>query len=476
MIAAGYSSQLPKSRQPNIIYINTDDWGIGKVPCFGMDKSSMDIIKTPNLDRLRDQGMLFTNAYAGNAVCGPSRCSLLTGKHPGHAAWRANRKDCPVKPWPPAYPMLGSVARQAGYKTAAYGKISEGGTSTPEGITSVGWDYWLGFLGHTDCRDYYASYIWENGKRIDLPKNTPEVLKGTELSKEGTGVVPEGKGTFIEDLYTDKIIEFMSTNKENPFFIYFASTVPHGGPPGGMRVPSLEGYDKLDLTLHEQVYCALITRHDRNVGRIMDAVKQLGIEENTIIIWTSDNGDEDSYYKRTKTFDGNGPFRMKKRSLYEGGIRVPMLAYWPGTIKPGTASKLQTTQWDLMPTIADAGKQPITNEMDGISILPTLMGKPESQTNRDYIYFEFHQRGKQQSVRMGDWKAYRNGGTMAKLELYDLNCDIGETNDVSDSHPDIVKTMKDIMKKEHSTHPVWKIPGLDLEGINMLDEPNIDSL
>jgi arylsulfatase A len=183
----------------------------------------------------------------------------------------------------------------------------------------------------------------------------------------------------------------------------------------------------------------------------------LEIEKKTIIIWTSDNGDEDSYYKRTKTFDGNGPFRGVKRSLYEGGIRAPLLAYWPGTIKPNSTSHLQTTQWDLMPTLADAGGQPITKDMDGISILPTLSGKPGKQAQREYLYFEFYEKAKQQSVRMGDWKAYRKGGWNGNLELYDLAKDIGETTNIAGKHPDIVQRMKEIMKKEHSPHPVWNL-------------------
>jgi arylsulfatase A len=444
--------------QPNIIYINTDDWGIGKVPCYKMDSASQEIIKAPNLDRLRAQGMLFTNAYAGNAVCGPSRCSLLTGRHPGNSAWRANRATMEAPAWPIKTPMLGEVARQSGYKTAAFGKVSMGGTATPEEITATGWDYWLGFLGHVDCRDYYSSTIWENGTKIQLPKNTPKVLAGTSVkTRKGTGVVSDGKGTFIEDLYCDKAIEFMTTHKDRPFFIYYASTVPHGGRPGGLRVPSLEGYEKMKLTKLEKIYCALLTRHDRNVGRLMDAIKELGIEKNTIIIWTSDNGDENSYYKRTRTFDGNGPFRDVKRSLYEGGIRVPMLAYWPGTIEPNTTSDLQTTQWDLMPTLADAGGQRITKDMDGISIMPTLAGNPEKQAQREYIYFEFYEKATQQSVRMGNWKAYRKGGWAGKLELYDLGKDIGEKTNIAGKHPELVQRMEAIMRKEHSPHPVWNL-------------------
>ncbi|NNJ24009.1 arylsulfatase [Alienimonas chondri] len=445
-------------RAPNVIYINTDDWGMGKVPPYGMDEASERIIRTPHLDQLMRDGMRFTNAYAGNAVCGPSRCSLISGKHPGHAAWRANRGAMPEGVWPPESPLLGEVARSAGYATAAFGKVSFGGHATPEEITACGWDRWLGFLGHVDCRDYYSNYIWKDGERITLPANDPETLKGTVLSKGGTGVVGEGEGTFIEDLYADRIIEFMTERQDRPFFVYYASTVPHGGPPGGMRVPSLEGYDEVPgLTRYEQVYCALLARHDRNVGRIREAVRELGLENDTIIVWTSDNGDEDSYYKRTDTFDGNGPFRGVKRSLYEGGIRVPLIACWPGTIPPGSTSDLQTTQWDLMPTLADLGGQPVTEAMDGLSIAPTLRGRPEAQTKREYLYFEFYETGAQQSVRKGDWKAYRRGGWNGTTELYDLSKDVDESDDLAAAHPELVEEMEAVMRREHSPHPIWKL-------------------
>ncbi len=437
-----------QNEKPNIIYIYTDDWGIGKVPCYGMDPQGQAIIETPNLDRLRNAGMLFTDAYAANAVCGPSRNSLLTGRHPGNSLWRANRKS--MKGWPPKHPALGKVAQMAGYKTAGFGKLSYGGSSTPEGITNVGWDYWLGFLDHINCRDYYSPYIWENGEKIMLPENDPERLnpKGPVLGEDGK---------FLEDMYADKAIEFIrqNTRANTPFFIYYASTVPHGGKPGGMRVPSLEGYDKKNLTELEQLYCALMTHHDQNVGRIMDELKVLGIEKNTLLIWTSDNGDTDSYYKKTTTFDGNGPFRMYKRYLYEGGIRVPMLAMWPGHIQPGSTSGLITAQWDLLPTIADAGNLPRTKYMDGISILPTLSGEPQKQESRKYLYWEFYEKGRQQAVRMGKWKAYRLGGRDSKTELYDIEKDIAETNNLAVSHPEIIQQMEAIMEKEHGFHPSY---------------------
>lgn len=442
-------------RPPNIIYINTDDWGIGKAPCYGMDPVSERMIKTPNLDRLSEGGMRFTRAYAGNAVCGPSRCSLMTGKHGGHAVWRANSANAPDT-WPPKEPMLGEVARQAGYATAAFGKLSAGGTERPEIINSRhGWDYWLGYLGHIDCRSFYNTHIWENGIKKPIPEN--------DRDKIGEHVPVLGEhGVFVEDLYTDKIIEFMTDKKERPFFIYFASTVPHGDsstiPYNGLWAPTLAGYDQEDLTEHEALYAALMTHHDRCVGRILDSVHELGIAENTIILWTSDNGDEDSYYKRTKTWDGNGPFRKFKRHLYEGGIRVPLIAYWPGTIKPGSTTDQWTTQYDLMPTLADAGGQPVTDAMDGISILPTLRGEPERQTPREHLYWEFYEVRPQQAVHLGKWKGFRAGGWSGKLELYDLSTDIGEERDVAAQHPEVVKRIQAIMRQEHSPSPRWKLP------------------
>lgn len=449
---------------PNVIYINTDDWGIGKVPAYQMDEASMRLLKTPNLDRMRQEGMLFTRAYAGNAVCGPSRNSLLTGRHGGHAAWRANAKMMSEPLWPPSEPMLGEVARQAGYTTAAFGKISPGGHhEPPDDIERTGWDHWMGYLGHVDCRSFYNDHIWINGKKVAIPENDPEKL--------APHVPVLGQhGVFTEDLYTDEIIQFMqqSHKADKPFFVYFASCVPHGDGPNfshnGLWVPDLEGYDKKGLTELEQLYAALMTRHDRNVGRLMDAVRRLGIADHTIILWTSDNGDEDSYYGRTKTWDGNGPFRKFKRYLYEGGIRVPLLAWWPGTIEPGSTSNLQTTQYDLMPTLADMGRQPVTQAMDGISIFPTLAGELEKQTPRDYLYWEFYERAPQQAVHLGEhWKAYRMNGAKGAWELYDLSKDIGEEHDLAAQYPEIIQQVNAIATQEHIPHPYprWRLPGID---------------
>lgn len=444
--------QAKEERKPNMIFIYTDDWGIGKVPCYNYDKTSP--IKTPNIDQLRNEGMLFTNAYAANAVCGASRNSLLTGKHPGHSTQRANTSK-KMKGWPPSSPMLGQVAQKAGYKTACYGKICARGVTTANELNSQGWDYWLGFLDHVSCRHYYSPFIWENGKKILLEENnTAEVLQAFKGGKKD--IIMGNKGLFLENYYTDKILDFITENKNKPFFIYFASVVPHGGPPGGMSVPDLQGYDKAKLTKLEQHYCALMSYHDKNVGRILKKVKELGLAKDTIIIWTSDNGDSDSYYRRTKTFDGNGPFKGKKHHLSEGGIRAPFIVWNPSKLKAGSASNLITSHIDLMPTLAEVGGLKQTKEMDGISILPTLTGNPKNQQKRNYLYWEYYGlKKKQQAVRYGNWKAIRIGGPNGKIELYRLDNDIGEEEDLAASNPELVEQIKTIMTHEHEPHPMW---------------------
>jgi arylsulfatase A len=484
--------------QPNIIYIMSDDWGIGKVNSYKMCETAQRIIKTPNLDKLAADGMRFVNGYSGGVICSPSRSVLLSGRHMGHSAWRHNCGLYPLKgkmsssakykaledgvpgayptpDWPQKEPMLGDVARKAGYKAAAFGKLSAGGSQKIEHISRQGWDYWLGFGDHALPRDYYAREIYENGTLIPIPGNKaiekylattmlpPKGNRAKAGQQYGNGVVGDGKGTFMEDLYADKVIEFMTNHKDEPFFVYLASSAPHGGSPGGMRVPTIAGYDQYDeLSQREKVYCALMTHHDRNIGRIRKAVEDLGLAENTIIIWTTDNGDCRSYYYKTNTFDGNGPFRMEKGSIYEGGIRVPLIAWWPGHIEPGSVCDLPTSMQDIMPTVADAGGQPITEHMDGISILPTLRGTPEKQTPREYLYWETL--GVWQAVRMGNWKAVRKDGPGNPVELYQLDQDIGEEWNVAAEHPEVVSRIEAIMQTEHEPHPYWMFPDEIPEG------------
>ena len=456
--------QLENSIKPNIIFILSDDIGIGKVTPYYMGSN---LIRMPNIERLANEGVRFTDAYA-NAVCGPTRASLITGQHSGHCGHRYNsqtRQDLYDAGWPPpAGTTIGEVAQRAGYKTACFGKLGAGTVVPHEELAAQGWDYSLGWPNHGESHHFFSPDIWENGIKVVIPGNNNEEVQAAFKGETRKRVV--GTGVYTEFFMTDKLIDFMHRNKETPFFIFFATQVAHGGPPG-MSVPDLAGYKDRDWTFEEKVYAASITHHDKSIGRILTALKELKIDKQTIVIWTSDNGDENSYYNFTDTFEGTGPFRGKKRDLYEGGIRVPSIACWPGHIIPGTTSDLPWAVWDLLPTIADAGGLPEPEWSDGISILPTLQGRPDDQKEREYLYWEFYGWNydfrPQQAVRMGNWKAYRIDGLDGNMELYDLSTDPGEQNNLSRMHPDMVKKMEEIIRKEHKMHPHpdVRIPGLD---------------
>lgn len=455
---------LGNAQQPNIIYIFTDDIGVGKVPSYGMGPN---LIRMPNIDKLAKEGIRFTSAYA-NPVCGPSRASLITGQHSGHAGHRHNsgrNEELYNADWPPARgTTIGEVAQQAGYKTACFGKLGAGTVVPHKELDSQGWDYWLGWPNHLESHHFFSPDIWENGTKLTIPANNDKEMRALFEGKPRKRVV--NKGVYTETFITDKLIDFMHQHKEEPFFLFFATQVAHGGGPG-MSVPDLAGYEDEDWTFEEKVYAASITHHDKSVGRIMAALKEMNIDKKTIVIWTSDNGDENSYYNRTDTFEGTGIYRGKKRDLYEGGIRVPAIARWAEHTKPGTTSDLPWAVWDLLPTIADAGGLPKPRTSDGISILPTLKGQPHLQNHRYYLYWEFYGHNykfrPQQAVRMGKWKAYRIDGINGAIELYDLNEDPGETNDLSKANPKLVKKIEMIMKEEHKrhSHPKIRIPGLD---------------
>jgi arylsulfatase A-like enzyme len=496
LLAVVSISAADTAKKPNIIYIMTDDLGIGKVESYGLGNG---IVKTPNITKLAAEGMRFTDAYSANAVCGPSRASLLSGRHPGNCGIRKNigkEFTIPFEVWPTDAPRLGNVMQAAGYKTACVGKIGAVSMFNTNEMNSGGWDYWNGFLHHNNAYFFYPPFVWENGKKVELPANLdPELMgkfyqKGTEqkivegmpddywkllVSNRVRREIGEGKGTYIEDYFADRVIDFMRDHADEPFFIYFPTTAPHGGNPG-LSVPRIYDVYRNDsgLNIDEQVYASCITRHDANVGRIMDELKKLGLDDNTLVIWSADNGDQASYYRYTSTFNGNGPYRECKLALYEGGLRVPAIARWPKEIKPGLVSDFVWAAWDLMPTFADlAGYKP-THVMDGISIAPTLMGKPEQQTKREYLYWEIHQRchmardgftrkkersGKfQQSVRMGKWKGYRgfDPGTGA-IELYDLENDPGEFHNLAEKYPEIVQKIERVMQDEHTPHPTSKV-------------------
>lgn len=447
--------------KPNIILIMADDLGYAGLGCYGQK-----LIHTPELDKMAAAGMRFTDFYAANTVCVPSRVGLLLGMHPGHAPIRDNflphladfsgyMESYPAELWPPKLPILGQVMKQAGYKTAQVGKLEAGIPLAKGGMTAHGWDYWVGFKGTGDAFQYYPLQLWKNDEKIPFAENRPEDIRRP-------GIVGK-RGAYSEDLFVGEILGFIRAHKDVPFFIYFPTQIPHGRAPADgdeMQVPDIGPYVDREWSHLEKLYAAALTRLDSDVGRILQELKDQGIDERTLVLFTSDNGDENSYYKYTDRFKATGPLKGKKRFLYEGGIRVPMIARWPGRIQPGQTCRTPAAGWDIMATLAELAGAAKPAHSDGISLVPTLLGRPERQQAREYLYWEFHM-GKQQAVRMGRWKGVRFGGTKEPIELYDLDTDPGETRNVANGHPDIVKRINAIMEEARADsiyNRFWPLP------------------
>ncbi|MGB9604550.1 MAG: arylsulfatase [Bryobacteraceae bacterium] len=411
--------------KPNIVLILADDLGYGDLGCYGQKR-----IATPNLDRLAAEGIRFTQAYAGSTVCAPSRCVLMTGLHTGHAWVRGNRyPDLPLRPQDVT---LTEILKKAGYRTALFGKWSLGGLSTTGYPTRRGFDEWFGYFSQTQAHDYYPYLLLEQEREY--------LVRGNFGAR---------KTVWVHDLFTQRAIDFIR-RRQQPFFLHLCWTVPHannevGRDTGnGMEVPSDAPYSDRNWPQPEKNFAAMITRMDADVGKLMAALRETGQEENTIVIFTSDNGPHREGGHDPDFFDSNGPLRGIKRDLYEGGIRVPMIVRWPARIRGGQVSDQVWAFWDLLPTLAEAAGLEAPPGLDGVSMLPAWLGKPQS--NHEYLYWEFHEGGFKQAVRMGDWKAVRLAPGKP-LELYDLRSDVGETHNMAASHPDVVARIEQILAR-----------------------------
>jgi arylsulfatase A len=421
--------------RPNIVFILADDLGYGELGCMGQKK-----IRTPNIDRLAAGGIRFTQAYSGSTVCAPSRCVLLTGRHTGHAFIRDNGR-LPTegqRPIPAGTETLGTMLKEAGYATCAIGKWGLGGPGTEGEPNRQGFDHWFGYLCQRHAHNYYPKYLWRNGDRVPVEGNT----RG-----------PTGKH-YAPDLMEKEALDFVRREGSRPFFLYYATPVPHVA----LQAPedSLEEYrDEWDDPPYDgkkgyiphpsprAAYAAMVTRMDRTVGRIIDLVEELGQEKNTIFFFSSDNGPTYAGGADSTFFESAGPFRGLKGSLYEGGIRVPLIVRWPGRIRPGSTSCHVTASQDVMPTLAAITGVRAPGEIDGISFLPALLGR-EGQAGHGSLYWEYRSRHVQ-AVRMDDWKGLyfiRKD----RFELYNLAEDIGEKRNLAGSRPDVTAAIREIMK------------------------------
>ncbi len=435
--------QLP-AHAPNIIFILADDLGYGELGCYGQTK-----IKTPNIDRLAAEGIRFTQCYAGTTVCAPSRSCLMTGRHSGHTRIRGNN----------AYPLqredvtVAEVLKTAGYRTGLIGKWGLGLPGTTGTPVKKGFDDFVGFLSQTHAHQYYPTNIWRND-RANFGESDVIIPLDANLNNQ--------RRAYVHDQFTRSATNFIKVNKAFPFFLYLAYTIPHANNElgrangNGMEVPSDNPYSRESWPQPEKNKAAMIARMDRDIGNILAVVKAYKLETNTVIFFASDNGPHNEGGAKAAFFNSSGPLRGIKRDMYEGGIRVPMIVRWTGTIKPSQTSDFPWAFWDFLPTAAEiAGAQDkIPTGIDGQSVLPTLLGK--SQKPHEFFYWEFHEKGSKQAVRMGDWKAVRVA-INKPLELYNLKTDIGETNNVAASQPDVIAKIEAYLKSARTDSPKWPL-------------------
>jgi arylsulfatase A-like enzyme len=432
---------FPQRNKPNIIFILADDLGYGDLSCYGQQK-----FKTPAIDRLAAEGTRFTQYYAGSTVCAPSRSVLMTGQHTGHTRIRGNARY----PLLPEDVTVAEALKSAGYRTGLIGKWGLGEAGTTGIPNRQGFDYFYGYLNQRHAHNYYPTFLWRNEEKVKLRNTVPNE------DQEGSGV-SDNKLDYSHDLFTQEAIGFLEKNAGGPFFLYLSYTLPHANNEArakGMEVPDLGEFAGKDWPDAEKAKAAMITRMDRDVGRLMERLQRLGIDDNTVVFFSSDNGPHREGGADPDFHDSNGPLRGIKRDLYEGGIRVPMIVRWPGRVKSGAESGQVWSHSDLLPTATEIGGANALKNIDGISMLPAILGK--KQKDHAFLYWEFHEGGFKQAVRMGDWKAVRRAPG-APLELYDLKTDIAEQKDLMDKHPEIVKRVEDYLKNARTESPQWPI-------------------
>ncbi len=436
LATAGTAAAAQPPRKPNVILILADDLGYGDLGCYGQRQ-----IQTPHLDRMAREGMRFTQAYAGSTVCAPSRCCLMTGLHTGHARTRGNRyPDLPLRP---EDLTAAEIFQRAGYRTALYGKWSLGGLGSTGYPLRKGFDDWFGYFSQTHAHNYYPEHLLEN--------ETAYLLRGNFGAR---------RTEYAHDLFSARALRFLESRDRRPFFLHLCYTIPHannemGRDTGnGMEIPSDEPYAGRPWPQPEKNFAAMITRLDRDVGRLLDALAATGQDRDTLVLFTSDNGPHREGGHSPAFFESSGPLRGIKRDLFEGGIRVPALAWWPGRIAPGSVSDHVWAFWDFLPTAAELCGAPPPEATDGISFLPALEGRP--QQRHRYLYWEFHERVFRQAIRQDNWKAVR-ADAGSPLELYDLSTDVSERYNVAGKNPDMVRRLEPLFASARTESAEWPV-------------------
>jgi len=438
--------------KPNIIYIMCDDAGFGDFSCYGQK-----LFETPNIDKLATEGMKFSQHYSGSTVCAPSRCSLMTGYHTGHCFVRGNKEIRPVgqHPIPDATLTVAEILKKAGYATGAFGKWGLGSPGSEGDPVHQGFDRFYGYNCQRNAHTYYPRWLFDNLKRVEL----------------------DGK-TYSHDLIMEQGLDWIRANKGKPFFCYLPVTIPHAAMhvPEKYVAPFRKKFADYENTIGKYsgpkvknpvaAFAGMMVKLDEDVGRLMSLLKDLGIDENTLVLFTTDNGPHREGGHKPEVFDSNGPLSGLKRSLTEGGIRVPLIARWPGRIKPGSTSDHISAFWDFLPTACAVAGVQAPPGIDGISFLPVLTGEG-TQGQHAYLYWEFYEQGGKRAVRMGKWKAIQRNlqkSGHSPVLLYNLEKDLGETRDIAKDHPEVLDRMRKIFDEASTPSEIWLFKGLQKKG------------
>ena len=460
-------AQKKSSGKPNIIYIYADDLGYGELGSYGQQK-----IKTPSLDKIAAEGIRFTQHYTGAPVCAPARCMLMTGKHSGNAYIRGNYelgtfeddKEGGQMPLPENTFTIAKMMKNAGYVTGAIGKWGLGMSDNTGDPNKQGFDYFYGYLDQKQAHNFYPTHLWENGRWDTLGNKYFFVHRSIKPGAQDSAFDNfRGKDYSVTKM-AEKTLEFIKKHKDKPFFLY----LPYTGPHVALQAPDeavkeylgkfdeqpyygQRGYAPVKYPL--STYAAMITYMDKQVGRIMVLLKELKLDQNTILMFSSDNGSTfDVGGVNAEYFNLTGGLRGRKQDLYEGGIRIPFIARWPGKIRPGSVTGHISAQFDLMATLSElTGAKALPN--DGISFLPTLLGNGRQQKQHEYLYFEFPEKSGQVAIRMGDWKGVKSNmkkNRNAPWEIYNLKTDFAEKHNVAAQYPQMAERFEEIMVKEHT--------------------------
>ncbi|MFO0999669.1 MAG: arylsulfatase [Planctomycetaceae bacterium] len=439
--------------RPNLIFIMADDLGYGDLGCYGQR-----VITTPHIDRMAAEGLRFTHFYAGATVCAPSRSVLMTGLHHGHTRVRGNagQTNPAAQALKEGDVTVADVLKSAGYRTALIGKWGLGNVGEAEsGLPRKhGFDEFYGYLSQHHAHNHFPDYLWRNETREPIDNVV------TYVGEDGAGYATEARH-FADDLFADEALKFVSNNRERPFFLYWSMVTPHANNErskvlgDGAHVPDYGPYADKDWPKQDKGQAAMISRLDAHVGRMLDHLKQLGIAENTLVIFTSDNGPHNESKHDLKRFNPSGPFSGTKRSLTDGGIRVPFIAWWPGKVKAGESDHVGYFA-DWLTTAAELSGGDAPANLDGISFVPTLLGSG-NQKAHEFLYWEFHEGGfKQAALYQGRWKGIRSGSEDAPIALYDQQTDVAEKNNVASQHSEIAETISNYLKSARSPLPDWK--------------------